>query len=159
MFFDKHRHAGWHLLLTHNTCPIRARILVHNISRICQEQIDRPRCSNHIPEEMVLPGRASHLVPISVTGSLHFSQPVWQSLVGCSRSPFTCFSVKRNHLNSDRLELLVLNWWIRQVHCSILSTMSEVISGFLPNSEKATSCSSDAASNTFQYWWQLAFSI
>ena len=37
--------------------------------------------------------------------------------------------------------------------------MSEVISGFLPNSEKATSCSSDAASNTFQYWWQLAFSI
>ena len=58
-----------------NTSLIWAKILVHKISRICQEQIGRPRCSNHIPEEMALPGWAFHLVPISVTGSLHFSQP------------------------------------------------------------------------------------
>ena len=58
-----------------NTSLIWAKILVHKISRICQEQIGRPRCSNHISEEMALPGWAFHLVPISVTGSLHFSQP------------------------------------------------------------------------------------
>ena len=44
-----------------------------------------------------------------------------ESLVGGSRSPFTWFVVNRNYLNSARLELLVLNWWIRQVYCSILS--------------------------------------
>ena len=71
--------------------------------------------------------------------------------MGGRRSLFTCFVVNRNHLNSARLDLLVMNWGIRQVYCSILSTMSEVISGLLPNSTKASGCSSDAASNTFQY--------
>ena len=41
---------------------------------------------------------------------------------------------------------------------SISSTMSEVIS-FFPNSAKATSCSSDAASNTFQYFSFLFISF
>ena len=109
MLFDRHRHGRpTSAFDTRALDQFERGFWCMGYSYILQEQLGRPQCFNPIPEEMVLPGWAYHILPISVAGSLLFSQPVWGSLVGGSRSPKTCFVVNRDHLNSARLELLVL---------------------------------------------------
>ena len=133
--------------------PIRARILVHKISGILQEQVGRPRSSNHIPEEMVLPGWASHIVLASVTGIFALFTGSMRESLGVAADYLFCCK-KRDHLNSGTVNIELVN--STRLYCSIFidNVRGDLSLGEMiwdeSNFAKTTICSSDAASNTFQ---------